>query len=115
MPSCSMPKRIQLLPGLYKIITIRVRVNIDPSAIFQVCPNCTEGGQDCPYTAIDWLFMPDPGLFGLIGGWANPTGMALLVVVTFMSLSSMPFVRRGGFFQVNHIEIGSMITSFNIG
>ncbi|XP_043282159.1 NADPH oxidase 5 [Venturia canescens] len=52
------------------------------------------------YTMSEWLLTSKPGLFGLVGGSANPTGVALLVILIVMSLCSMPFVRRGGCFEV---------------
>ncbi|CAG9862830.1 unnamed protein product [Phyllotreta striolata] len=52
------------------------------------------------YTANQWLFTSTPGYFGLIGGIANPTGIALLVILIAIFISSQAFVRRGGCFEV---------------
>ncbi|XP_049548260.1 NADPH oxidase 5-like [Anopheles darlingi] len=52
------------------------------------------------YTTAEWLFTARPGLFGLIGGCANPTGIALAVILLVMFICSQPFVRRGGSFEV---------------
>ncbi|XP_050305865.1 NADPH oxidase 5 [Anthonomus grandis grandis] len=52
------------------------------------------------FTTSQWLFTAKPGLFGLIGGWANPTGVALFVILLVMFLCSQSFVRRGGCFEV---------------
>ncbi|XP_052870850.1 NADPH oxidase 5-like, partial [Anopheles cruzii] len=52
------------------------------------------------YTTAEWLFTARPGLFGLIGGVANPTGIALAVILLVMFICSQPFVRRGGSFEV---------------
>lgn len=52
------------------------------------------------YTMSEWLLTSRPGLFGLVGGGANPTGVALIIILVVMSLCSMPFVRRGGCFEV---------------
>ncbi|XP_074037293.1 NADPH oxidase isoform X2 [Leptinotarsa decemlineata] len=52
------------------------------------------------YTASEWLFTTKPGLFGLIGGVANPTGVALLVILITIVISSQAFVRRGGCFEI---------------
>ena len=41
-----------------------------------------------------------PGVFGLIHGVANPTGIALIIILTIMVICSMDFVRRSGYFQV---------------
>ena len=54
------------------------------------------------YTMSEWLLTSRPGLFGLVGGGANPTGVALIIILLIMSLCSMPFVRRGGCFEVKY-------------
>ena len=41
-----------------------------------------------------------PGVFGLIGGIANPSGVALILILSTMVICSLPFVRRGGYFEV---------------
>ncbi len=41
-----------------------------------------------------------PHVFGLIPGWANPTGVVLMCIIVVMVICSMPFVRRGGYFEV---------------
>ncbi|XP_076647096.1 NADPH oxidase [Halictus rubicundus] len=52
------------------------------------------------YTLNEWLFTSRPGLFGLINGYANPTGIILVVILSIITLCSMPFVRRGGCFEI---------------
>lgn len=52
------------------------------------------------YTTTEWLLTTKPGLFGLIGGWANPTGVILFFILLIMFLCSQAFVRRGGCFEV---------------
>jgi len=52
------------------------------------------------YTYFDWMFTPKPHIFGLIPGWANPTGVVLLILMTMMLVTSQEFVRRGGFFNL---------------
>ena len=51
-------------------------------------------------TAVDWLLTNRPHYFGLIPGWANPTGVLVLVVLLVMSVCSMKWVRKGGYFEV---------------
>ena len=56
---------------------------------------------DCDrWTIFQWLFTYKPGLFGLIRGCANVTGIALTIILTTMCMFSMPFVRKSGHFQV---------------
>ncbi|KAG5871550.1 hypothetical protein JTB14_011317 [Gonioctena quinquepunctata] len=52
------------------------------------------------FTTSEWLFTSRPGLFGLIGGVANPTGIALFVILIVIVISSQAFVRRGGCFEI---------------
>lgn len=52
------------------------------------------------YTLPEWLFTTRPGLFGLIDGIANPTGFALIIILTVMFICSQKFVRRGGCFEI---------------
>ncbi|EDW72398.2 uncharacterized protein Dwil_GK20906 [Drosophila willistoni] len=52
------------------------------------------------YTIGEWLLTDRPGLFGLIPGCANPTGVALLLILLVMFVCSQPFVRRKGSFEV---------------
>ncbi|KAH8400713.1 hypothetical protein KR009_000514 [Drosophila setifemur] len=52
------------------------------------------------YTIGEWLLTDRPGLFGLIPGCANPTGVALLCILMVMFICSQPFVRRKGSFEV---------------
>ncbi|XP_075169966.1 NADPH oxidase [Haematobia irritans] len=59
-------------------------------------PNINAGN----YTIGEWLLTERPGLFGLIPGCANPTGIALIVILLIMFICSQPFVRRKGSFEV---------------
>ncbi|EDW02416.1 GH19904 [Drosophila grimshawi] len=52
------------------------------------------------FTIGEWLLTDRPGLFGLIPGCANPTGVALLAILMVMFICSQPFVRRKGSFEV---------------
>lgn len=52
------------------------------------------------FTVSEWLFTTDPELFGLIAGFANPTGVMLIIILLVMFICSQPFVRRGGCFEV---------------
>ncbi|XP_026813046.1 NADPH oxidase 5 [Rhopalosiphum maidis] len=52
------------------------------------------------FTVSEWLFTTDPGLFGLISGYANPTGILLIIILFVMFICSQPFVRRGGCFEI---------------
>ena len=52
------------------------------------------------FTAVDWLLTNKPHYFGLIPGWANPSGVFLLIVLLVMAVCSMKWVRKGGYFEV---------------
>ena len=70
------------------------------------CQVCEPGGE--PWNIGQWLFTVSPGVFGLVGGLANPSGFALIVIITVMTICSMPFVRKGGRFEVRSIEMTSI-------
>ncbi|KAJ9589563.1 hypothetical protein L9F63_017228, partial [Diploptera punctata] len=52
------------------------------------------------YTLTEWLLTDKPKLFGLVQGVANPTGIALIIILVIMFICSQPFVRRGGCFEL---------------
>lgn len=56
------------------------------------------------YTLYEWLLTSKPGLYGLVGGGANPTGVALGILLLVMFICSQTFVRRGGCFEVTSGE-----------
>ncbi|CAG0897512.1 unnamed protein product [Darwinula stevensoni] len=53
-----------------------------------------------------WLLSARPGHFGLIPGWANPTGVALLFVLAVIFVCSLPFVRKSGYFEAYEVRVG---------
>ena len=62
------------------------------------CQICIAKGR--PWTFAEWLFTSKPGIFGLVKGWAMPTGVGLVITLTIMSCLSLPCVRMKGHFQV---------------
>ncbi|XP_071440439.1 NADPH oxidase 5 [Hetaerina americana] len=48
----------------------------------------------------EWFLTSRPGLFGLIPGQANPTGITLDFILLIIFICSQPFVRRRGSFEV---------------
>ena len=79
--------------------TNRLKAKYNPEHFnITVCEVCDENSTR--YTYAEWLFTSKPGLFGLIPGCANPTGVLLICILTIMVICSMPFVRRSGHFQV---------------
>lgn len=52
------------------------------------------------FTVAQWILTDTPKKFGLVMGLANPTGVVLCVILVIMIVSSQPFVRRGGSFEV---------------
>lgn len=52
------------------------------------------------YTMSEWMLTDRPAKFGLIDGYANPTGIILIFILAVMTMCSMPFVRRGGCFEI---------------
>jgi len=61
-----------------------------------VCQVCTFGE---PFTYTEWILTKKHGMFGM-GGCANVTGVALMLILVIMFVCSLPFVRKSGHFQV---------------
>jgi hypothetical protein len=64
------------------------------------CENLDEADECHRWSVGDWLFTNKPGVFGLAKGWANITGVCLIVILTIMVICSLPIVRQSGHFQV---------------
>ena len=88
-PGCSISNDTQLCPS----------GSLDAAMNVTVCQLCPGNGSD-PWTYYEWILTGKPHVFGLMPGWANPTGVALISVLTLMVICSLPFVRRGGYFEV---------------
>ena len=66
------------------------------------CSNILAQASECKrWSVAEWLLTPYPGVFGLIKGYANITGVLLIFVLTIIVICSLPHVRRSGHFQVN--------------
>jgi len=64
----------------------------------QICvQDCSNGTQ---YSYADWMLTTTPGVFGMVPGIANITGIFLIIVLTIMFVCSLPVVRRSGHFQI---------------
>merc|ERR1719220_585957 len=62
------------------------------------CQVCLGDGK--PWSYAEWIFTGQPGIFGTVGGAANPTGVGLIVILTIMVGCSLSGVRRSGYFLV---------------
>ena len=76
-------------------------------AACQYCPDSD------PWSYYEWILTMKPGVFGMPHGVANPTGVALMSVLTIMVVCSLPFVRRGGYFEVCFILPYFMMTQLH--
>ena len=66
------------------------------------CKNILTKASTCKrWSVAEWLLTPYPGVFGLIKGYANITGVLLIFVLTVIVICSLPHVGRSGHFQVN--------------
>ena len=74
--------------------------SLDAALNVTLCQVCDKSLGASPYTYYEWLFTMKPGMFGLYPGIANLTGVSLIVILTLMVVCSLPFVRRGGQFEV---------------
>ncbi|XP_041972377.1 NADPH oxidase 5 isoform X2 [Aricia agestis] len=52
------------------------------------------------WTTWEWVCTSRPGLFGLCGGCANPSGIVLLAALIALAAASRPKLRAGGYFEV---------------
>ena len=75
--------------------------SVDDDVVFNdgnlTCQLCDH---DSGWSYTDWMLTTRPGLFGLIGGCANPTGLGLLIIMICMFVCSLPIIRRTGHFEV---------------
>lgn len=65
-----------------------------------MCQACNSSLGAQPWTYAEWIFTSQPHIFGLMQGMANPTGVALMTILTVMFVCSLPFIRRRGFFEI---------------
>ena len=63
-----------------------------------LCQGCNSTGR--PWTFAEWIFTSKPHIFGLEAGAANPTGLALIIILSIMFVCSLPFIRRRGHFEI---------------
>jgi len=63
-----------------------------------LCQACSEDAR--PWTYVEWIFTMQPHMFGMMHGIANPSGVALITILTVMFVCSLPFVRRRGHFEL---------------
>ncbi|XP_023324717.1 NADPH oxidase 5 isoform X3 [Eurytemora carolleeae] len=63
-----------------------------------ICESCPTNSTTWSYAS--WILTWEPGVFGIIGGIANPTGVALIIILTVITFGSLSYVRRSGYFQV---------------
>jgi len=88
-------------PGCFNVTENCTRPSgLDPEIAYpdewlcQVCP------EDNEWTYTQWILTTKPGLFGLCGGVANPTGVGLFITMIIIFTCSLPFVRRRGHFEI---------------
>lgn len=81
-----------------------------PDKKVNLCQICKEGSR--PWTYTEWILTDRPGVFGLVKGAANITGILLIISLTIMVICSMSFVRRSGYFQASaHLSSMELINS----
>ena len=64
------------------------------------CEACIPEAGGARWTYWHWIITTMPGVFGMPSGVANPSGVALIIILTIMFICSLSFVRRSGYFQV---------------
>ncbi|XP_043508307.1 NADPH oxidase 5 isoform X1 [Frieseomelitta varia] len=84
-----------ILIGIFSIVhTLMHLLNFGTIVVYDEILNSNN------YTISEWLLTSRPALFGLVEGFANPTGIILIILLVIIMMCSMPFVRRGGCFEV---------------
>ena len=79
--------------------------NEEQKRVLDECEKALDEAEPCQRWSIaDWLFTPNHGVFGLAKGFANITGVCLIIILTIMVVCSLPIVRKSGHFQVNKNE-----------
>ena len=68
-------------------------------AVISHCEACLPG-MGSRWTFAQWILTTQPGIFGMPHGFANISGVALIMILTIMVIGSLKLVRRGGYFQV---------------
>ena len=72
-----------------------------PPDSYRPPPPAPPGGNSTHYSFPEWLFTDRPGLGGTVRGLANPTGVALFAILAVIIVSSMKWVRKGGYFEAS--------------
>ena len=67
------------------------------------CEACIPEAGGARWSYMYWLLTTMPGVFGMPNGVANPTGVALIIILTIMFTCSLSYVRRSGYFQVFYV------------
>jgi len=81
---------------------VNIKRNLQPDfGGFAGINNITMDDPPLQLTYAEWLMTAKPGVFGLIPGWAMPTGVALTLVMTIIAMGAIPWIRRKGHFEVN--------------
>lgn len=89
----------QYLCHIYSVVTTVCFCLTASGTVIYYDPNLNYEG----FSVSEWLFTTDPELFGLVAGYANPTGVLLIIILSVMFICSQPFVRRGGCFEVHSL------------
>ena len=63
-----------------------------PGAGTWMCQTCNSSIGAQPWTIAQWIFSTNPNIFGLIPGTANPTGVALRIILPIMFVCSLLFI-----------------------
>ena len=100
-PGCSVVDRDDVLAEFCPEGAFDVPEGVNPEVVYNngslLCQACP--GDARPWTYAEWLLTMQPHVFGMMGGEANPSGVALMIILSIMFICSLPFVRRRGHFE----------------
>lgn len=99
-PGCNIVSQESKLAEFCEWDAFDVPTGMTLNATITHCEACLPDSNGKKWSYTYWIFTTMPGIFGMPGGYANITGVALIITLTVMFFGSLSVVRRSGYFQV---------------
>jgi len=98
-PGCDIVPRESKLTEFCEWDALQVPEGLTINVSLTHCQACLPD-QGYKWTYAHWIFTTMPGVFGMPSGYAQITGVVLIVILTIIFIGSLSVVRRSGYFQV---------------
>ena len=98
-PGCDIVPRESKLTEFCEWDALHVPEGLTINVTLTHCQACLPD-QGYKWTYAHWIFTTMPGVFGMPSGYAQITGVVLIVILTIIFIGSLAVVRRSGYFQV---------------